>query len=141
MNKFKLVETEHQEKLPLDQQFELFWLEYPRRKGKGAARKAFSNALNKQDLRYILEAAHNFAIETRDTDPQFIPHPATWLNQERFDDEPDEPIDQPLDVFKHALLERGGFNPVDAGPGSSDLEKGDVGASRFRLVGGGKTSQ
>tara|TARA_R110000824_G_scaffold119838_1_gene274260 strand:+ start:788 stop:1204 length:417 start_codon:yes stop_codon:yes gene_type:complete len=130
-----------QEKLPFDQQFELFWMEYPRRKGKGAARKAFSNALNKQDLQYILEAAHNFAIETRQQDPKFIPHPATWLNQERYDDEPDEPIDQPLDVFKKTLLERSGFDPVDAGAGNSDLEKGGIGTSRIRLVGGGKTGE
>ena len=141
MNKFKLVETEHQEKLPLDQQFELFWLEYPRRKGKGAARKAFANALNKQDLRYILEAAHNFAIETRNTDPQFIPHPSTWLNQERFDDEPDEPVATQLDVFKRALLEKSGLNPLDTSAGGTPMEPQDSGTSGLRLVGGGKTSQ
>ena len=70
--------------------FEQFWRAYPRRIGKGVARRAFAKAIVKTTL-----AAMIAAIQWQRTQPQwlkdggqFIPHPSTWLNQERWDDEP-----------------------------------------------------
>ena len=71
--------------------FDAFWSIYPRRVGKGAARKSFEKAMTKTDLKTILdavEAQKQSAQWTRDGG-QFIPHPATWLNQERWADEPE----------------------------------------------------
>lgn len=70
--------------------FDIFWDEYPRREGKGAARKAFEKAIKKTTIDVILDAIRkqkSSAQWTRDNG-QYIPHPATWLNQERWDDEP-----------------------------------------------------
>lgn len=72
--------------------FEDFWKVYPNKKGKGAARKAFENAIKKGVTSDMLIDAVNRqrcgAQWTKDNG-QFIPHPATWLNQERWDDEPE----------------------------------------------------
>lgn len=70
--------------------FDEFWKCYPRHTGKGGARKAFKGALKKMDAQKIIEAAKQFS-STNKSDPEFTPHPATWLNQERWTDEPLEP--------------------------------------------------
>jgi len=70
-------------------EFEKFWKEYPRKVGKRAAQKAWKkNGMPGIDK--ILEA-----IVQQRASPQwnteggrFIPNPATWLNQGRWDDEP-----------------------------------------------------
>lgn len=74
----------------MDDTFKQFWGAYPRKVGKGAARKAFTRAQSLTTLDTILTA-----LAWQRTQPQwikdggeFIPHPATWLNQERWDDEP-----------------------------------------------------
>ena len=77
--------------------FDLFWEAYPNKKGKGAARKAFENAIKKGVTSDVLIDAVNRqrrgAQWTKDNG-QYIPHPATWLNQERWEDEPDfTPVD------------------------------------------------
>jgi hypothetical protein len=67
--------------------FEAFWATYPRRAGKGAARKAWESAIGKASWQEILLAASTFAADPN-RDPEFTPHPATWLNQERWNDDP-----------------------------------------------------
>ena len=70
--------------------FAEFWAAYPRRTGKLAAEKAFAMAIKRGTTAdHIVEAATRYAANPPD-DPQFIPHPATWLNQGRYDDEPME---------------------------------------------------
>lgn len=67
--------------------FNQFWQIYPRRIGKGYARKAFLSASKIEDLSIIIQAAEEFAHIMKGTDPQYIPHPSTWLNGERWDDD------------------------------------------------------
>jgi hypothetical protein len=70
--------------------FEAFWFTYPRKVGKGEARKVWkklrpSAALTDQ----IVEAVRRQRVWpdwTKDGG-KFIPHPATWLNQTRWEDE------------------------------------------------------
>lgn len=74
----------------VNQNFENFWKAYPKKVGKDAARKAF--AKRKPDdklLGDILKAieVHKTTEDWRKSDGQFIPHPATWLNQGRWMDE------------------------------------------------------
>ena len=70
--------------------FEVFWTAYPRHTNKKAALQAFLR-LNPDDalMQTILEAIarqRNSQQWTKDGG-QFIPHPATWLNGRRWEDE------------------------------------------------------
>lgn len=67
--------------------FEAFWGVYPRKIGKGAARVAFEKAIKKASPITILAMAGAYANKPDLPDLQFIPHPATWLNQERWTDD------------------------------------------------------
>lgn len=69
--------------------FSAFWQAYPRRIGKGAARVAFERATKFADANDLIQAAIKFAEHCQETgkEPQFIPHPSTWLNQERWEDD------------------------------------------------------
>lgn len=65
--------------------FEMFWRAYPRRIGKGAARKAFDRAIRKTTLATMLHAIAEY-IEHKPAWADYC-HPSTWLNGERWDDE------------------------------------------------------
>lgn len=73
----------------IEEPFDTFWREYPRKTGKGDARKKFVKALTKTSFQNIMDAL----ARVKETDQwrkdggAFIPYPATWLNQERWDDE------------------------------------------------------
>jgi uncharacterized protein YdaU (DUF1376 family) len=72
-------------------QFEEFWARYPRRVGKAHARRAYTAAMKKirhDDLMFALSQRLP-AMEAQDQ--KYRPHPATWLNGERWNDEPDDP--------------------------------------------------
>ncbi|MGI9489319.1 MAG: hypothetical protein ACR2RF_26215 [Geminicoccaceae bacterium] len=69
--------------------FDEFWAIAPRKRGKGAARKAYAKALTIADEDEILTGARRWRQESVGKDPSYICHPATWLNQERWEDEPD----------------------------------------------------
>lgn len=78
----------------VDDGFELFWTHYPRKVGKGAARKAWKTALKKTSQEDILAGLHLYRL-TSPKDPQYIAHPASWLNAERWADEPMNPDPEP----------------------------------------------
>lgn len=71
-------------------EFEQWWAQYPKKVGKQAALKAWKNAQNRPRINDLLAAlARACASEQwRKDGGQFIPNPATWLNQGRWDDEP-----------------------------------------------------
>ena len=79
---------------PMDRYFEQFfvdfWSLYPRRVGKPAAKKALRAALRKDAATVISNGliAWVKAWAEAGTEPGFIPYPATWLNQERWNDAP-----------------------------------------------------
>lgn len=67
--------------------FDDFWRVYPRKTAKEAARKAWALAIKRgASPESMTAAATRYAGQPPD-DPKFIPHPATWLNQGRYDDE------------------------------------------------------
>lgn len=70
--------------------FDAFWSVYPRRVAKGHARKAFDKACKLAPAEQIISAAAKFSEVSADTDKQYIPHPTTWLNGERWDDDLDD---------------------------------------------------
>lgn len=79
----------------IEDPFDTFWREYPRKVGKGDARKKFAKALTKTSFDNIMAALRRVKASAQWTKDggQFIPHPATWLNQERWDDEVGESAD------------------------------------------------
>lgn len=90
---------------PASDRFMDFWSAYPRRVGKGAARRSWEAAVKKgADPQTLVRSAARFAGEMADKDPKYIPHPSTWLNQERYEDEPAEPEASPA-PRRHIPLE------------------------------------
>ena len=67
--------------------FEKWYKIYPRRLAKGSAERAYVKARKRVPAEDLLAAATRFAEESKQTPPEFIPHPATWLNSKRWLDE------------------------------------------------------
>jgi uncharacterized protein YdaU (DUF1376 family) len=68
-------------------QFEQFWSTCPRKTAKGSARKAWIKAIKLAPPETIIQAMAVYAKSTAGKDPQYIAHPATWLNGERWLDD------------------------------------------------------
>ena len=68
-----------------DQIFEKFWKVYPRKVAKKQAAKIFKK-IQEKDHKNLLKGVLLFSEEKKNTDIQYIPHPSTWLNQERWMD-------------------------------------------------------
>jgi hypothetical protein len=60
---------------------------YPRKIGQPVALRAIRRALSKRPYEFLLERTRLFA-QTCNSPAEFIPHPTTWFNQARFNDEP-----------------------------------------------------
>ena len=75
----------------IEEAFESFWNEYPNRKGKGKAREAFKKAIKKTGISTMVEAVRKQrqGSQWKKDEGRYIPYPATWLNQERWEDEVD----------------------------------------------------
>lgn len=76
-----------------------FWAKFPRKIGKGAAWIAWKRA--KPPLAKVLVAieAQKDSPQWRKNGGQFIPHPTTWLNQRRWEDELGEEVKSNVDRF------------------------------------------
>ena len=97
-NNYKSVTREEKKRIiikpltPTDDaidQFDTFWNLYPRKIGKENARKSWNRtATNQETVTAILSALPNHveSPQWRKDNGQFIPHPATWLNQRRWED-------------------------------------------------------
>ncbi len=89
----------------LDERFSDFWAAYPRRVAKGQALKAWRAALRRgADPEHVIAAAGHYAQVTSSTEPNFIKHPATWLNGQCYDDEPPDtgrPAPHPHDAWAY----------------------------------------
>lgn len=72
-----------------DPDFDRFWSLYPRKVGKGAARRAWASALRRAEegsasiLAGITVQTSLDRFDMRE-DGRFVPHPATWLNGDRW---------------------------------------------------------
>lgn len=75
-----------------ERRFDEFWNFYPRKIGKGAAAKAYQKIKPDDALHKTILAAIVLAKNSRqwtENGGQYIPNPATWLNQGRWEDELD----------------------------------------------------
>lgn len=67
--------------------FEEFWEEYPRKVAKADAKKRYLSKCKSREMHEKI--MFGLAIAKRSwNDPKYIPHPSTWLNQERWNDDP-----------------------------------------------------
>jgi hypothetical protein len=61
---------------------------YPRKVAKKAALKSIKSALKAVSPEALLEKTVAYAKAVEGADMQFVPHPSTWFNQERYNDDP-----------------------------------------------------
>jgi len=73
--------------------FSKFWDLYPKKVGKGAANRSWKAAVKRADAKNILTAAAHFSKSSK-ARGKFCPNPATWLNQERWEDDPSTWVDE-----------------------------------------------
>lgn len=86
-------------------EFAEFWKAYPKKSGRIAALKAWSHAKEKPSLEAVLTSLA-WQKESDQWKRGFIPNPATWLNEGRYLNEPDQALANPISAF----LERGQAN-------------------------------
>jgi hypothetical protein len=83
------VKTKSSKKIQLEQlerDFSQWYALYPRKESRKKALPAFKRAMQSISLAKLLELTKAYAKSVEDKELQFLPHPATWLNQERWDD-------------------------------------------------------
>lgn len=95
-----------------DSRFDDFWKAYPKKIGKDAARRAFEKRKITADMMpSVLQSVRKQCQSDawKKDDGQFIPHPATWLNQGRWQDEIDTATAAPAE---QSLMTRGGVEEL-----------------------------
>lgn len=69
-------------------EFDCWYKIYPRHEGRGQALRAYKNARKKATAEELLAGARRAVDRYETVETRFIPLPATWLNGERWLDEP-----------------------------------------------------
>ena len=77
------------ERVSIDDEFAEWYDAYPRKRGKGQAIKAYRAARKKAMASELIEAIQRQTPTLMAKGPDFCPYPASWLNGERWEDEPD----------------------------------------------------
>lgn len=96
-----------------DPDFEAFWSEYPRKTAKAAAAKAYAKARKTTDADALasgLRASVAHWTATR-TEPQYVPHATTWLNQGRWEDDTQATIPTPEQTRRVTLMQCASGDP------------------------------
>ncbi|MFM9629414.1 helix-turn-helix domain-containing protein [Streptomyces galilaeus] len=94
--------------------FGAFWSNYPKKKAREEARKAWIAAIKRgADPKRIVDASQAYARERFGQDPKYTKYPATWLNKGCYDDEPDP---QPGPQLRAVS---GGYVPFQCPPASA----------------------
>ncbi|MBT2322544.1 DUF1376 domain-containing protein [Variovorax paradoxus] len=98
--------------------FDVFYAAYPRKKGRGAAVKTWNRLAPDAVLQAKILgalAAQRPHLDRRENG-RFIPHPSTWLNEGRWDDEiPGAKATAPVDVSGRTWWQVAGFDhPAEA---------------------------
>ena len=81
-------ESDQKEKPVYPESFEKFWIAYPKKEGKGAAYKSYQKIkAPRPSLNKILDSIETHSKTEKWKNKQYIPLPATFLNQRRWEDE------------------------------------------------------
>lgn len=123
LTKNNLLQKKDKSVLMLEQDFENFWQEYPKKVGKKKACTSFLK-LKKDLLPIILEALkkQKSSAAWEENGGQFIPHPATWINGERWEDDVQT---QHFNNFNYGKNQRSGLAGYVSKEGYADLVVGD----------------
>lgn len=118
--------------------FDHFWSTYPRRAGKRAARAAFERALKRAPASTIIAGAERYRDDPN-LEPSFTAHPSTWLNQDRWEDEPLPPRagtrDRAAEILRDAVREGRGEVADDPRTGESPRGLGAGSVPKATLAG------
>ena len=88
INKLYLGQKTCEDTSKKEELFESFWKVYPRKVGKEKCRNWFKfHKQNEELVQKMIEAVEEQKKSKQWSDPQYIPHPYTWLNQGRWEDE------------------------------------------------------
>jgi hypothetical protein len=106
--------------------FDQWWEAYPHKVGKGAARKAYQKARATVSADELLAGVARYIADTPSDRPWC--NPATWLNQERWTDEPAPPPerDGSLAEATRRLLVRAEADRITAPPLAYDFDMPEV---------------
>ncbi len=90
------VDTNKKSKQEVNTLFENWWSEYPKKVKKLSAAKSFGTKLvmirsreENNSVEFLLERTRQFAKSRIGEPVQFTPYPASWLNENRFDEDPE----------------------------------------------------
>jgi len=106
-----------------DEQAMALYKAYPRKVARGAALKAIKKALQTEPFEVLMDAVQEYSRAKEGQERQFIPHPSTWFNQERWDDDredwwegrrPEVPAEMAWEKVRAAISRFGRKNPVEA---------------------------
>ena len=104
VNKPESVNQRNTRSTVVDPMFETFWENYPRKVGR---KKCFEWWVRNAPLigDHIVDSLDAWCLYWGHavTDNRYIPHPYTWLNQERFDDPPPQIVNQRTDTVLAVL--------------------------------------
>lgn len=97
--------------------FDEFWQLYPRKVGKRDAQKAWAR-LTPAEQQAAVEAIpqHVTLWRRSNIERQYVPHPASWLNGARWEDE----IDMPVERDKRGAVTQQAPRPENSGQRSPD---------------------
>lgn len=101
-NKSKNIDIDND----ISQRFDRFWAAYPNKKAKQDAFRAFQKLKPDDDLLNRMLAAlerEKESAQWQESGGRFIPHPATWLNGRRWEDETTSPT--PAQAAKHVVAQ------------------------------------
>ena len=87
--------------------FDEFYKLYPRKVGRVVAQRCFTK-LNKRDKQLAYDGLLKYIRfwESNKTEKQFIPHPSTWLNQKRWEDELEDLKEVVEQSYKNETLQK-----------------------------------
>lgn len=104
--------------------FDRFWEVYPRKAGKRAARFAFLRAARRALPDVCIDGAKRYAADPN-RDPAFTCLPATWLNQDRWEDDPlpqrSRVRDRAAEILAEAVEEGFAWNAMERGEADGPL--------------------
>lgn len=91
----EILKKESLSKNSYSKEFDDWYLSYPRRVGKPKAFKAFAGALTRikakhdDPIGWLTTQTARYKKAVANQEMQFVPHPSTWLNNDRYDDDHD----------------------------------------------------
>ena len=89
-NNIKNIEIKNTNNKNNNDLFEKFWDEYPRKRDRGPAMKAFASALKRTSFEKIMDGLTRYKNDpTRK--PEFTKYPATWLNADGWENDYNSP--------------------------------------------------